>query len=45
MAERQDLLLGPQVQDLRRKVLELAAVMGPPDPIPKAGSQEGLRGR
>jgi hypothetical protein len=28
MADRQDLLLAPKVEDLRRKVFELAAIMG-----------------
>jgi hypothetical protein len=32
MADRQDLLLAPKVEDLRRKVLELAAIIGRPDP-------------
>jgi len=32
MADRQDLLLAPKVEDLRRKVFELAAIMGRPDP-------------
>ncbi len=32
MADRQDLLLAPRVEDLRRKVFELAAIMGRPDP-------------
>jgi hypothetical protein len=32
MADRQDLLLAPKVEDLRRKVLELAAIIGEPDP-------------
>ena len=32
MADRQDLLLVPKVDDLRRKVLELAAIIGEPDP-------------
>src|ERR1700733_7849261 len=32
MADRQDLLLARTVGDLRRKVLELAALMGQPDP-------------
>jgi hypothetical protein len=32
MADRQDLLLAPKVEDLRRKVYELAAIMGRPDP-------------
>lgn len=32
MADRQDLLLAPKVEDLRQKVFELAAIMGRPDP-------------
>jgi hypothetical protein len=32
MADRQDLLLAPKVEDLRRKVFELAAIIGRPDP-------------
>ena len=32
MAHRQDRLLGGKVQNLRRKVLELAAIVGEPDP-------------
>ena len=32
MADRQDLLLAPKVEDLRRKVFELAAIIGGPDP-------------
>ena len=32
MADRQDLLLARTVGDLRRKVFELAALMGQPDP-------------
>jgi hypothetical protein len=32
IADRQDLLLAPKVEDLRRKVLELAAIIGRPDP-------------
>ena len=32
MADRQDRLLGGKVEDLRRKVLELAAIIGEPDP-------------
>jgi hypothetical protein len=36
MASRQDLLLAREVEDLRRKVLELAAVIG--DPMPKSPS-------
>jgi hypothetical protein len=32
MADRQDLLLAPKVEDLRRTVFELAAIMGRPDP-------------
>ncbi len=32
MADRQDLLLAQKVEDLRRKVFELAAMMGRPDP-------------
>ena len=31
MADRQDLLLARKVGDLRRKVLELAAIIGEPD--------------
>jgi len=31
MADRQDRLLGGKVEDLRRKVLELAAIIGEPD--------------
>src|SRR5258708_28655932 len=31
MADRQDLPLGEKVEDLRRKVLELAAIIGGPD--------------
>jgi hypothetical protein len=31
MADRQDRLLGEKVEDLRRKVLELAAIIGEPD--------------
>ena len=31
MADRQDLLLARRVEDLRRKVLELAAIIGEPD--------------
>ena len=31
MADRQDLLLGRRVGDLRRKVIELAAIIGEPD--------------
>ncbi len=31
MADRQDLLLAPKVEDLRRKVFELAAIIGGPD--------------
>jgi hypothetical protein len=30
MADRRDLLLAPKVEDLRRKVFELAAIMGEP---------------
>ena len=33
MADRQDLLLARKVEDLRRSVLELAALMGEPDPL------------
>ena len=33
MADRQDLLLAPKVEDLRRKVFELAAIIGRPDPV------------
>jgi hypothetical protein len=32
IADRQDLLLAPKVEDLRRKVFELAAIIGRPDP-------------
>ena len=32
MADRQDLLLAPKMEDLRRKVFELAAIVGRPDP-------------
>lgn len=32
MAHRQDRLLGGKVENLRRKVLELAAIVGEPDP-------------
>ena len=32
MADRQDLLLARKVEDLRRKMFELAALMGAPDP-------------
>jgi hypothetical protein len=32
MADRQDLLLAQKVEDLRRKMFELAAMMGRPDP-------------
>jgi len=32
IADRQDLLLAPKVEDLRRKVLELAAIIGKSDP-------------
>jgi len=32
MADRQNLLLVPKVEDLRRKVFELAAIIGEPDP-------------
>ena len=32
MAHRQDRLLGGKVENLRRKVLELAAIIGEPDP-------------
>jgi hypothetical protein len=32
MADRQDLLLAPKVEDLRRKLFELAAIIGRPDP-------------
>ena len=32
MADLQDLLLAQKVDDLRRKVFELAAIMGRPDP-------------
>jgi hypothetical protein len=32
MADRQDRLLGGKVEDFRRKVLELAAIIGEPDP-------------
>jgi hypothetical protein len=32
MADRQDLLLDRKVQDLRQRVLELAALLGEPDP-------------
>ena len=31
MADRQDRALGGNVEDLRRKVLELAAIIGEPD--------------
>ena len=34
MADRQDLLLAPKVEDLRRKVFELAAIIGRPDAQP-----------
>ena len=33
MADRQDLLLAPKVEDLKRKVFELAAIIGRPDPV------------
>jgi hypothetical protein len=33
MADRQDLLLAPKVEDLKRKVFELAAIVGRPDPV------------
>src|SRR5712671_5102351 len=32
MADRQDLLLARKVEDLRRRVFEMAALMGEPDP-------------
>jgi hypothetical protein len=32
MADRQDLLLAGRVEDLRRKVFELAAIIGEPRP-------------
>jgi hypothetical protein len=35
MADRQDRLLGEKVEDLRRKVLELAAIIGEPMPSPE----------
>ena len=34
MEDRQDLLLAPKVEDLRRKVSELAAIIGRPDAQP-----------
>lgn len=33
MADRQDLLLAREVRDLRRRVVELAALIGEPDPF------------
>jgi hypothetical protein len=45
MAERRDLLLAPKVEDLRQKLLELAAVIGRSDPDTEGGSQERLGGR
>ena len=33
MADREDLLLAPKVEDLKRKVFELAAIIGRPDPV------------
>ena len=45
MAHRQDRLLGGKVENLRRKVLELAAIIGEPDPDeqPAAGSRTERR--
>ena len=45
MAERRDLLLAPKVEDLRQKLLELAAVIGRSDPDTEGSSQERLGGQ